>query len=271
MGHGTASSPVLDGERLFLQVDNEEKSFVVALDRKTGDELWRVSRSERSSHCSPIVWKNKERTELVTGGQKVRSYDPASGKVLWELNLGSQSNASPVGNEEMVYVGTGGGGGPGGPGGRGGAGGGGSGGLFAIKAGASGDVTPKKGETTSDGVAWSQSKGGPSAASPLVYDGYLYVLEQNGGMVSCFDAKTGKPAYQRERLASARGFWASPWAYDGKVFCLDAEGTTHVLKAGKDFEELGKNTIEGQFWATPALSGGTVILRGADNVYCIKR
>jgi outer membrane protein assembly factor BamB len=221
------------------------------------------------------VWKNKERTELVTGGQKVRSYDPASGKVLWELNLGGgQCNASPVGDADKVYVGTG-----GGPGGRGGAGaeggpggrGAGGGGLFAVTAGASGDVTPKKGESTSDGVAWSQSKGGPSAASPLVYDGYLYVLEQNGGMLSCFDAKTGKPAYQRERLPGARAFWASPWAGDGKVFCLDSEGTTHVVQAGKEFSVLGKNTLEDQFWATPAPAGGTVILRGVDNVYCIKR
>src|SRR5262245_61363419 len=183
MGWGTSSSPVLDGERLFVQVDSEEKSFLVALDKKTGDEKWRVSRTERSTWGSPILWKNKSRTELIApGSRKVISYEPATGKVLWELNVGGgRASASPVGDDEHLYVG--GGGGPGfggggfgggrppGPGGGGGFGGGmGAGGtLFAVKAGASGDVTPKSGSSTSDGVAWSQPKAGPSMASPLSY------------------------------------------------------------------------------------------------------
>jgi outer membrane protein assembly factor BamB len=297
MGQGTASSPVLDGGRLFLQIDNEEKSFLVALDAKTGDELWRVSRDERSNHCSPIVWKNKQRTELVTsGGRKARSYDPATGQLLWELALGGmQCHASPVGDDERLYVGIGGGpgggfGGPGGPGGFGGPPGGGPGRqpggrpggfgggfggggskLFAVKAGASGDLTPKEGQSTSAGVVWSQDKAGPSAASPLVYQGYVYILEQNGGMVSCYDAATGKPAYRRERLPGARAFWASPWAYDGKVFCLDDGGTTYVLQAGPEFKVLGKNALGDQFWASPAVAGGSLILRGVENVYCVKQ
>ena len=140
-----------------------------------------------------------------------------------------------------------------------------------MTAGASGDLTPKPGEATSTGVAWSRPKGGPSMASPLVYQGYVYILEQNGGLVSCYDARTGKPAYQRERLPGARAFWASPWAYDGKVFCLDDGGTTHVLPAGPEFKVLGKNALSDQFWATPAVAGGALVLRGVDNVYCIKR
>jgi outer membrane protein assembly factor BamB len=283
MGQGTASSPVLDSERLFLQIDNEEKSFLVALDRKTGEELWRASRDERSNHCSPVVWKNKARTELVTSGsRKARSYDPATGKLLWELSLGGGlCQASPVGDDERLYVGVAagfgggfggpGGGGPGGPGGGRGGMGGGSGALYAVKAGASGDITPKQGETASEGVTWSQPRAAPSAASPLVYQGYVYVLEQNGGQVSCYDAQTGKPAYQRQRLQGARAFWASPWAYDGKVFCLDDGGTTFVLQAGPEFKLLGKNSIDDQFWATPAVAGGALILRGVENVYCIKQ
>ena len=86
MGWGTGSSPVLEGDRLFIQCDNEEKSFLVALDKKTGDELWRMPREERTSYSTPFVWKTKARTELVAmGGRKIRSYDPATGKVLWEL------------------------------------------------------------------------------------------------------------------------------------------------------------------------------------------
>ncbi|HZU34848.1 MAG TPA: PQQ-binding-like beta-propeller repeat protein [Gemmataceae bacterium] len=285
MGQGTASSPVLDGERLFVLVDNEEKSFLAALDCKTGDELWRVSRSERTNHSSPIIWKNNKRTELVThGAQKARAYDPATGKLLWELSLGGmQCQASPVGDAERLYVGISGGpgsggfGGPGGfpgrgrggPGGRGGMGGGG-GTLYAVKAGASGDITPKQGETTSEGIAWSQPRAAPSAASPLVYQGYVYVVGQNGRL-SCYDAATGKPAYQNQLLPGARAFWASPWACDGKVFCLDDGGTTFVLQAGQEFKVLGKNTIDDQFWASPAVAGGSLIFRGVDHVYCIKQ
>src|SRR5262249_30860339 len=184
MGQGPASSPVLDGERLFLQIDNEQQSFLVALNTKTGDELWRVSRDERTNHCSPIVWKNKVRTELVTSGsQKVRSYDPATGKLLWELGIGGRCYSTPVGDSEMLYVGSQGGfggfggdepgeqgGGPGGRrGGRGGFGGGG--GLFAVRAGASGGLALKAGETSDAGVAWSLSRNGPEMASPLGYRG----------------------------------------------------------------------------------------------------
>ena len=262
MGWGTSSSPVLDGNRLFLQIDNEQKSFLVALDKKTGDELWRVSRSERSTWGTPLVWKNKVRTELVTpGAQKVRSYDPADGKLLWELSLGGgRSSASPVADAERLYVGNGGGG-------RGTTGGP----LYAVKAGASGDITPARGVSTSSGIAWSQPKAGPQMASPLVYRGYLYVLDQNGGGVSCYDAKTGKPAYQRERISGARAFWASPWAYDGKIFCLDDAGTTHVLKAGPEFEVLARNKLDEQFWSSPAVSGGALILRGTGHIFCIKQ
>jgi outer membrane protein assembly factor BamB len=278
MGQGPASSPVLDGDRLFLQIDNEEKSFLVALDTRTGNELWRVNRNERTNHCSPVVWKNKQRTELVTSGsQKVRSYDPATGKVLWELSMGGgQCHASPVGDDDLLYVGCSagfggfggggfGGGEPGGPGG----GRGGGGGLFAVRAGASGDVTLKPGETTNAGVAWSQLRGGPEDASPLVYQGYVYVLRQNGGIVTCLDARTGKQVY-RERIPGAASFWASPWAADGKIFCLDDSGTTHVLQAGPTFKVLGKNKLEEMSWASPAVAGGAVFVRGVDHLYCIK-
>jgi len=300
MGQGPASSPVLDGERLYLQIDNEEKSFLVALNKKTGEEIWKVSRSERTNHSSPVVWKNKVRTELVTNGsEKVRSYDPATGKILWELSMGGgRCYSTPVGDSERLYVGSqagfgmGGGrmsGGPGrlggapeggapeggepgggrGPGGRGGFGGGGGGGLYAVKSGATGDISLKKGETTNEGVAWSHPKGGPEMASPLVYQDHLYILHQNGGLVTCYDAKTGKQLYH-ERIPSAGSFWASPWASDGKIFCLDESGTTHVLQAGSDFKVLGKNSLKGMFWATPAVASGALILRDVGNIYCIK-
>lgn len=282
MGQGPASSPVLDGERLFLQIDNEEKSFLVALDTRTGDELWRVDRNERTNFSSPIVWQNKQRTELVTcGSQKVRSYDPATGKLLWELGMGGGTcHATPVGDSELLYVGCsagfggggfggggerGPGGGPGGPPGRGG-----SGGLFAVRAGATGDITLKAGETANASVAWSQPRSGPEEASPLAYQGYVYILRKNGGIVTCLDARTGKQVYQT-RIPEARSFWASPWAAGGKIFCLDDGGTTHVLQAGPEFQVLGKNSLEETSWASPAVAGGAVFLRSVDHLYCIQQ
>ncbi len=280
-GHGTGSSPVLHDGKLFIQCDNEEKSFLVAFDAKTGDELWKVTRSDKTAWCTPFVWKTKDRTDLVCGGsQKIRGYDPATGKVVWEMSVaGGYCESSPVGDSERLYFGltpgpsTGGGGGrP--PGGGGGPPGGGmrfgGGGLYAIKAGATDDISLKGNDTSNTGVAWS-IKTGTAAPSPLVYQGYLYVLTQQGGMMTCYDAKTGKAEYSRERIPQARSFWASPWAANGKIFCLDEDGATHVLKAGPEFEVLGKNSLAREtFWATPAAAGGALFIRGVDTLYCIK-
>ncbi len=285
MGHGTASSPVLVAGKLIIQCDNEEKSFLVALDAKTGKELWRTPRTEGTSWSSPLVWKNTTRTEIVcSGSPKVRSYDPETGKQLWELGgMSGQIKASPVATDEFLYVGAGagfGGGGRGGPGGGGGGpGGGGRGGLgggggnrplFAVKAGATGDITPKTGEKASAGIAWSVTQAGPGTASPLVYDGRLYILEDHGGLLSCFDARTGKQVY-KERITGARSFTSSPWAYDGKIFCLDDAGTTHVIQAGPEFEILGTNKLGEMTWSCPAAVGESLFLRTVDHLFCIRQ
>ena len=258
MGFGTGSSPILEGDRLFVQCDNEKQSFLIALDKKTGKDLWRVDRAEKTSWSTPFVWHNKELTELVAcGGQKVRSYDPSTGKQLWELGgFKGQFQASPVGDAEMLYVGC--------------ANPFGSRPLYAIHAGASGDLTLKSGETSNAGVAWSRTQGGPAISSPLLYQGYLYILEQNGGFLSCYEAKTGKQVY-KERLPQAKGFTSSPWAYDGKIFCLDEEGQTSVVQAGAEFKVLGRNKLDEMFWSSPAMANGTLILRGVDHLYCIKQ
>ncbi len=278
MGWGTSSSPVVHGGLVFLQIDNEEESVLLAFDCKTGEEQWGVPREENSNWSTPVVWKNKVRTELVTSGaEKATAYDPASGEVLWELRQGGRAHATPVGDEERLYIGTGPSGGRRG-GGRDGGGGGAAaapppagGTLFAVKAGASGDITPKEGESASEGIAWAQPRAGPPMASPLLYPGYVYILERDGGMVSCYEAATGTPAYVKERLPEAEAFWASPWAYGGKVFWLDDTGTTYVLAAGPKLEVLARNELEDKFWATPALAGGSLILRGVESVYCIRQ
>jgi len=111
----------------------------------------------------------------------------------------------------------------------------------------------------------------PAAASPLVYQGRIYLLERQGGSITCIDAKTGKADDTRERIPNAKAFWASPWAADGKVFCLDEDGVTHVLKAGTTFEVLGKNALgKDIYWSTPAAANGALFVRGVESLYCIK-
>jgi outer membrane protein assembly factor BamB len=257
-GHGTGSSPALDGERLFIQRDNQEKSFLLALDAKTGKELWRVARAEVTGWSTPLIWKNKVRTEVVClGSRHMRSYDPATGKSLWELGgTNGQCFGSPVASDDLLYAGTGGQHGGGRP-------------LFAVKAGASGDITLKAGATANAGVAWYQPNAGPLMATRLLYRGHLYVLEQRVGVLSCYEAKTGKQVY-RERLQRARGFLASPWAWADKVFCLDEDGTAFVVKAGPKFALLGQNKLNERCWASPAIAGRALFVRGVDHLYCIK-
>jgi outer membrane protein assembly factor BamB len=272
-GHGTASSPVLDAGRLFIQCDNEEKSFLVALDSATGKELWRAERSERTSWSTPLVWKNKLRTEIVClSSPRVRSYDPATGKQLWELGgLGGQPKASPVAGPDMLYLGidnTIGGFGGFDVGGR--ANGRSGKPFFAIKAGAAGDLTLAEGTRSNGGIAWYLPQAAPGTASPLLVNGLLYIIGDRGGLLTCLDGKSGKQVY-KERLPGASGFTASPWASAGKLFFLDDGGTTFVVQAGRHFKLLARNSLDEMCWSSPAVAGGALFLRGVEHLYCIKK
>jgi len=256
---GTASSPALAGDHVLLQIDTEGDSFLIALDKNTGEERWRKSRDEKSNWCSPVVWKNKVRTELVTSGKTARSYDPETGELLWSLEMsGDATSATPVGDSERIILGT-------------------EkrreeepGYLISVRAGAQGDITPASGSSTSEGVAWMRKNAGPAKASPLIYRGFVYILDNDRGRVSCYDVETGKPRYERTRLKGARAFWASPWGYDGKVFCLDQRGTTHVLEVGPSLEVIGQNKIKDKFWASPAIAAGGIVFRGTKKIYYVE-
>ena len=259
MGWGTGSSPVLHGDRVFIQCDNDEKSFLVALDKKTGDQLWRLDRNEKSNWSTPYIWKNKQRTELITaGGTKLQSHNPENGELFWEMDAGGRNSLTPVGNQEFLYTDSVdrmmGGRGP----------------IVAIRAGASGNISLKDGETSNAFVAWSVPLRTFRVSSPLLYDGCLYMLDQQRGQVRCYDARTGKENYT-ERLEGAKGFSSSPWASDGKVFCLDETGLTVVLKAGPEFEVLTTNKLDETFWSSVAVVGENLLLRGVDNLYCIAK
>ena len=151
-----------------------------------------------------------------------------------------------------------------------GGGGGGSGPLVAVNAGATGKFALVTRDDKPEQIAWSVPRGGPPMASPLVYSGYLYILEERGGLMSCYNAADGTRVYQ-QRVPSAKGFTASPWAYEGKVFCLDEGGQTFVIQAGPEFKLVAQNPLDEMCWASPAVSDGAVFLRGTEHLFCIER
>ena len=257
-GWGTGSSPVIHGDLVIIQCDNEDSSFLWALDKKTGDERWRVPRDEQTNWATPYVWNNHVRTELVVaGGGRMQSYEPESGKPLWEMKASGRTASTPVGDDELLYVDsysrlTG------------------SSGLCAaIRAGAAGDISGGAKDTKNEFVAWTKPVGGYRISSPLLYQGCLYFTEQGGGVIRCLDAATGEEHY-RKRLPSAAGFSASPIASGGHVYFLDQRGTTHVIEAGPELKVVASNELNGEMsWSSPAVLGNRLLIRTVEHLFCV--
>ncbi len=257
-GWGTAASPVVYRDRLYIVNDNVEQSFLLALDARTGQEVWRVPRDERSNWATPFIWENGQRTEIVTSGSgKVRAYD-LDGKLLWELKgMSSITIPTPFAGAGLLYLGSGyvmnklrp---------------------LYAIKPDASGDISLKPNETHNRFVAWCQKTGAPYNPSPLLYGDHIYVLRDRG-FLDCYDARTGKEVYKGQRLGGATAFTASPWAYNGRVFCLSEDGDTFVVRAGPEFKLLGKNSLNEMALATPAIAHGSLLVRTETKLYRIQK
>ena len=254
---GTSSSPVLHDGILYLQIDSQAQSFLVALDAETGDELWRDDRDEPSHYSSPIIWKNSGRVEVVTSGQSARSYDLKTGKLLWQLDLtGGRSSATPLAAGDRLFIGSE-------ARNRGGDDNGG-GSLFAVNAGGNGTLDAD----TSDSVEWSLSRSGIQMASPVLCEGHLYLFERRRGVLHCVNAETGEMVYEK-RVAGARAFWSSPWIFQDKVFCLDDNGTTHVFQGGSEYKVLQTNKLNEQVWSTPAIANGMLFVRTTDSLFCV--
>ena len=255
----SAASPVLFKDRLYIVNDNNSESFLAAFDKKTGAQIWRVVRDENESWSTPFVWENALRTEIVTAGRrKVRSYD-LDGKLLWEL-AGMTGNVvpTPFAGPGLVYVSSGYPGANPRP-------------VYAIRPGASGDISLKEGETSNEYIVWYQPLLGTYNTSSLFYGNYHYTLLDRGFLL-CHDARTGKEVYGRQRIsAESGGFTASPWAYNGKIFVLSEDGDTFVVQAGPEFKLLGKNSIPEMALATPAVARGSVILRTQSKLYRIAK
>ncbi len=256
---GTAASPTLHNDRVIVVHDNATESFMAAYDKKTGKQVWRVKRDEVENWSTPFVWENELRTEIVTSGlRKVRSYD-LDGQLLWELS-GMTVNVTPTpfARHGLVFINSGYPGASPRP-------------VYAIRPGASGDISLKGDQTSNEFVVWYQPLLGTYNTSSLVH-GDLYYTLLDRGFLLCHEAKTGRQVYGRQRIsAEASGFTASPWAYNGKIFLLSEDGDTFVVEAGREFKLVGKNSLNEMALATPAVVRGSLIIRTQSKLYRIAK
>jgi outer membrane protein assembly factor BamB len=242
---GEGVAPVLDGNALYLKFDQEQGSYMVVLDKRTGKELWRVGREDEVSSWSPplVITHKGQKQVVVSATSKVRGYEASTGKLLWEkAGLGSNVIPAPVIAGDMIYVMSG----HRDPN------------LLALRLGSEPEI------------AWSDQRGVPYTASPLLHDGKLYLITDSG-MLSCVNAATGEAYYKQQRLPKPYNFKASPVGANGKLYLSTEEGDVVVVKMGEKFEVLATNTLPGEvFIATPAIADGSMYLRGQNTLYCIR-
>jgi outer membrane protein assembly factor BamB len=245
---GEGSAPTLHGNLLIHHFDHEGGSFAIALDKRNGKEVWRVNRDEQSSWSTPYIAEHKGQPQLIiSASKKVRAYNPADGKLIWECaGLGSNVIPQPVQQNDLVIVMSG----HREPK------------LMAIRLGKEGDLTG------TDAVVWSQTRGTAYTPSPVLHDNKYYTLSDNG-LLSCFNATTGEPYYQQQRLPQADSFKASPTGADGKLYLASESGMVTVVKMGEKFEVLANNSLgEQMFIASPVVAEGDLYLRSKTHLFC---
>ena len=249
-GLGPGTSPVLYEQLIIIQADQEmgTGSAIVALDRRTGKEVWRAERSTRRSWATPLLVRHNGRTELVaSGAEVVISYDPATGRELWRAN-GTRSHPipSPVAGQGLVVLSAGSGAKR----------------AYAIKLGGTGDLTD------SPQIAWQYNKGTAYVASPILVGRYLYLMS-DAGLITCLDATTGELMYEGGRPPTPGTFRASLVAFEDKLLQTNEEGETFVIKAGPTHEVLRTNSVGEAVWASPAIADGTIYIRGERHLFAI--
>jgi len=250
-GFGEGSSPALFGGTVVVTWDHEGQSFIVALDKKTGEEKWRVDRDEPTSWATPLVVEADGKPQVVASAtNRIRSYDLSTGELRWQCGgLTMNVIPSPFERDGLLYFGSG---------FRGSA-------LLAVRyAGVSGDITNTK------SVAWRyEGKGTPYVPSMLLHENLLYFLDTNRAVLSCVDAKTGQPRYAKRRLEGLDRVFASPVAANDRVYVADQAGKTAVIQSGSEFKLLATNSLDESFTASPVIAGREMFLRGRSHLYCI--
>ena len=252
---GGGSSPIIYKNLVIVQCDVQKNSFIAAYDIKDGRRVWLTPREEIPSWGTPTVYEGKTRAELITNATKyVRGYDPMTGKELWKLSGNSEiTTPTPVVAHDLIFVTSG--YAPVQP-------------IYAIRAGATGDISLKDGKESNEHIAWSKKRGGPYMPTPIVYGDYLYTCSNNG-VVTCYNAKTGERVYQQRIAERGGAFSASPVAADGKIYLSSEDGEIFVFKAGPKHELLATNPMGEVLMATPAISDGMIIVRGLRHVFGI--
>jgi outer membrane protein assembly factor BamB len=252
----------LHGDRVYVVADNEEKSSLAAFDKRSGKEVWRIDRDERTNYSTPFVWVNPLRTELVISGRnRVRSYN-LDGRELWHYKgMSTLAIPTPFQVDGLLYLAAGYVGDnltPNKP-------------VYVLRPGGGGDLTLPEGTNESRFIAWMQPNASSYNPSPLVYESRFYVL-WDFGFLNCRDARTGRQLYEKQRIKTdgTAGFTSSPWAYRGRVFCLSEDGDTYVVKAGDSYSLERVNSLGEMCMATPAISGNRLMIRTISNVYCVE-
>ena len=257
---GTASSPIVHDGRVYQLHDNDGRSFLAALDAKTGKELWNVERTDaafriKSGWATPFIWKTPARTEIVTIGRGfVVSYD-ADGRELWRMKGTTQSTPSPVAADGLLYVGSGSQGESNRP-------------IYAIRPGAKGELSLGTDEPQNEFLGWYQPRLSAYTGSPLVYRGRLYAINDNGVM-QVVDAKTGVEIYKVRVGGTGNTFSSSPLASNGRIYAVSEDGDTFVFEAGDQYKEIAKNSLGEMSFATPAVDANSLYVRTATKLYRI--
>lgn len=249
-GWGEGATPAVAGDVMIVPWDRESESFVVGLDARTGQELWRQDRDEPTSWATPLILQHAGRTQAILNGtNRVRSYDPATGELLWECG-GQTVNAipSPVADDEFVYVMSGYKGAL----------------ATAVPLNSTGDVT---GGPT---LRWQVTRGTPYVPSPVLVNGRLYFTSGNNGILTCLDAATGTALFGPQRLPEIESIYASPIAAAGRIYFASRDGVVTVIAASDTFEVLATNRLSDGFDASPAAVENQLLLRGRERLYCLE-
>jgi outer membrane protein assembly factor BamB len=251
LGLGVGASPILYRHLLILQCDENsgEDSFIVALNKATGKEVWRTKRDVQVSWSTPVLVETDARTELVANGSEwIIGYDPATGKELWRTT-GVRSNAihTPLVGEGLVIATAG------FPERR----------VIAIKPGGSGDIS------TTDRIVWTYDKGTAYVVSPILYRGLVYLLNDRGVMTA-LDARTGKVVYEGGRIPKPATFMGSPVAFGGYVLLTSEDGETFFIRAGPSHEVVRTNSVDEPVYSTLALANGRIYIRGERHLFAIE-
>ena len=247
---GEGSSPVIYDNTLVIVQDHERNSFITALDKRTGDVLWKTDRDERTTWFSPIIVENDGKPQVITTGTKrVRSYDLATGELVWDGDgLTANSIPSPVAADGYVYL------------------------MSGFRgsefrgihlAEATGDITDSK------AIAWEYNRDTPYVPSPLLYKGVIYFLKSNSGILTAFNVETGAAYYGPQRLQGVSGVYASIVGAGDRVYIAGRGGTVNVIQHGPEFKVLAENKLDDNFNASPAIVGSELYLRGGQHLYCI--